>query len=305
MARFAFLLLLALAVCASALENGLGRVPPRGWNSWNQFACEINETLIKRTADAIVTSGLRDAGYVYVNLDDCWQTSRDENNIIQADPERFPSGIKALADYMHERGLKLGVYSDAGLQTCEGRPGSLGFEEIDAKTYAAWGVDYLKYDNCFNEDLSAKVRYPPMSKALNESGRQIYFSMCEWGYENPAEWAPGLVNSWRTTYDIRAKWWSVMTIAFLNNRWWKYAGPGHWNDPDMLEVGVNAGAGYALTLSESQAHFSLWALMKAPMIIGCDVTNMTEEVKNILLNTEVLAVNEDALGVQGHLAKLG
>ena len=189
---------LALLLCLSlALDNGVGLTPPMGWNSWNHFGCNITESLIRKTADALVTTGLAAKGYVYVNLDDCWQTSRDDQGRIVADPVAFPSGIKALADYIHSLGLKFGLYSDAGLLTCAGRPGSLGHEDIDAQTYADWGVDYLKYDNCHTDGTSPKVRYPPMRDALNKTGRPIFFSMCEWGYEDPATWAPAVGNSWR------------------------------------------------------------------------------------------------------------
>lgn len=266
-----------------------------GFNTWNHFGCNIQEDLIRKTADVIVSSGLKDAGYNYINLDDCWQVARtpDTNEIIP-DPKAFPSGIKALADYVHSKGLKFGVYSDAGTNTCAGRPGSLGFETIDAQSYAKWGVDYLKYDNCFNKFISPKTRYPPMRDALNKTGRPILFSMCEWGREDPAKWAPAVGNSWRTTPDIRDEWGSFLNILELNDRWAAYAGPGGWNDPDMLEVG-NGG----MKTHEYVAHFTLWALIKSPLLIGCDVTNMSTDTYTILTNRELIAWNQDPLGVQG------
>ncbi|XP_050210786.1 alpha-galactosidase 3 [Mercurialis annua] len=277
------------------LNNGLARTPQMGWNSWNFFACNINETVIKETADALISTGLADLGYVYINIDDCWSAStRDAKGELVPDPKTFPSGIKALADYVHAKGLKLGIYSDAGTFTCQVRPGSLHHEKDDADLFASWGVDYLKYDNCFNLGIKPKERYPPMRDALNATGRTIFYSLCEWGVDDPALWARNVGNSWRTTGDINDSWVSMTTIADLNDKWATYAGPGGWNDPDMLEVG-NGG----MTYQEYRAHFSIWALMKAPLLIGCDVRNMTAETHEILTNKEVIAVNQDPLGVQG------
>ncbi|XP_047325453.1 alpha-galactosidase 3 isoform X2 [Impatiens glandulifera] len=277
------------------INNGLALTPQMGWNSWNFFACNINETVIKETADALVSTGLSNLGYVYVNIDDCWSSpSRDSAGQLVADPKTFPSGIKALADYVHDKGLKLGIYSDAGVFTCEVRPGSLNHENDDAELFASWGVDYLKYDNCFNNGIEPKKRYPPMRDALNATGRSIFYSICEWGVDDPAIWAGQVGNSWRTTGDIKDSWESMTTIADLNDKWASYAGPGGWNDPDMLEVG-NGG----MTYDEYQAHFSIWALMKAPLLIGCDVRNMSAETVELLTNTEVIAVNQDPLGIQG------
>lgn len=289
--------LLALSVCRPclAVSNGLALTPQMGWNSWNRFACNINETLIRQTADALVSSGLAAVGYNYLNLDDCWQVARDSNGVIIADPVAFPSGIPALVEYVHSLGLKFGLYSDAGEKTCQGRPGGLGHEVVDANTYAAWGVDYLKYDNCYNDNIKPETRYPPMSKALNQSGRPILFSMCEWGVDTPYNWAPQLANSWRTTGDISDNWNSMLANIDYNDKGWNVAGPGQWNDPDMLEVG-NGG----MNTTEYEAHFSLWALAKAPLIIGCDITNMSPDTKRILTNTEVIAINQDPSGVQGH-----
>lgn len=292
-AFFSLFLVLSISFVFS-LDNGVGLTPPMGWNSWNKFACNINEDLIKQTADAIVSSGLAAKGYQYVNLDDCWQISRDSSNKIQEDKTKFPNGMKGLADYIHSKGLKFGVYSDSGFYTCQKRPGSLGFEEIDAETYASWEVDYLKYDNCYNDGSSPKVRYPRMTAALNKTGRQIFFSMCEWGVEDPATWSKDVGNSWRTTGDISDNWDSFIGILNSQVGLEKYAGPGHWNDPDMLEVG-NGG----MSLNEYQAHFALWSLLKAPLLIGCDVVNIQPEILNLLGNEEVIAVNQDKLGVQG------
>jgi alpha-galactosidase len=265
------------------------------WNSWNHFACGITETIFRQTVDAMVSSGLKSNGYRYVNLDDCWASFRNPNGTIHADPKTFPSGMAALADYTHAKGLKFGLYTDLGFYTCAGRPGSLFYEAIDALTYASWGVDYVKVDNCNTDGSPPEVRYPVMSQSLNASGREIFFSMCEWGVDDPAKWAPVVGNSWRTTGDISDNWATMTNRADLNEVLYPYAGPGSWNDPDMLEVG-NGG----MTNDEYQAHFSLWALMKAPLLIGCDVTNMTNNTLTILSNDEIIAINQDLLGVQGH-----
>ena len=281
--------------------NGLAKTPPMGWNSWNRFACDINEDLIRRTADGLVASGMKDAGYQYVVIDDCWHGPRDENGFITADPQRFPSGIKALADYVHAKGLKFGIYSDAGRKTCAGRPGSQGHEYQDALTYARWGVDYVKYDWCNTGVRNAEEAYALMADALRSTGRDIVFSMCEWGNNKPWLWGTKIGNLWRTTGDITDKWagkyghsWGLTNIVDMNEPLWPFAGPGHWNDPDMLEVG-NPG----LTETENRSHFSLWAMMAAPLIAGNDVANMDAATRAILLNKEVIAVDQDRLGVQG------
>lgn len=291
---FSFLVLFCFLPSIFSLDNGLGLTPPMGWNSWNKFACNIDENLIKRTADYLISTGLAAKGYQYVNLDDCWQISRDSNHRIQEDKEKFPSGIASLAEYIHSKNLKFGIYSDAGFFTCATRPGSLGHEELDAQSYASWGVDYLKYDNCYNDFSSPKKRYPVMTSALNKTGRPIFFSMCEWGVEDPATWAENVGNSWRTTGDISDNWESFTSILDKQVGLEKYAGPGHWNDPDMLEVG-NGG----MNFSEYQAHFALWALLKAPLLIGCDLENITPETLNLLGNEEIIAINQDKLGIQG------
>ncbi|CAA3005340.1 alpha-galactosidase 3-like [Olea europaea subsp. europaea] len=277
------------------IGNGLAKTPQMGWNSWNFFACNISEKIFKETADALISTGLAKLGYDYVNIDDCWsELVRDSEGQLVPDSGMFPSGIKALADYVHSKGLKLGIYSDAGTFTCQVHPGSLGHENDDAARFASWGIDYLKYDNCFNLSIKPEERFPPMHDALNATGRTIFYSLCEWGLNDPALWAGKIGNSWRTTGDIKDNWESMTTIADINDKWAAYAGPGGWNDPDMLEVG-NGG----MTYQEYRAHFSIWALMKAPLLIGCDVRNMSAETLEIISNEEVIAVNQDPLGVQG------
>ena len=285
--------------------NGLALTPPMGWNSWNKFACDVNEQVVRDTADAIVASGMRDAGYRYVVIDDCWQAPRDSNGFITSDTKKFPSGIKALADYVHSRGLKFGIYSDAGRLTCGGRPGSPGHEYQDARTYARWGVDYLKYDWCSTGDRNAQEAYAVMADALRQSGRDIVFSMCEWGTAKPWLWAKNTGNFWRTTGDIfdsfskkdPARDWAhtLLEIVDLNEPLWPFAGPGHWNDADMLEVG-NGG----MTPAEYRSHFSLWAMMASPLMAGNDIAHMDETTRSILTNKEVIAVDQDVLGLQGH-----
>jgi len=296
--QFTLFALLAVLSTVSALDNGLGLTPQMGWNSWNKFACNVNETVIRQTADAIVKLGLDKLGYVYVNIDDCWSSGRDANNTLIPDPATFPSGIKALADYVHSLGLKLGIYSDAGFLTCAGRPGSLGFEDIDAQTWASWGIDYLKYDNCYTDGKSPKIRYPPMRDALNKSGRPIFFSMCEWGDEDPSSWAQSVGNSWRTTGDISATWDSVSIIYELQIPIANRSGPGGWNDPDMLEVGNGA-----LTEEEAKTHFALWALLKAPLILGNDLNNIDNTTLSIISNADLISINQDKLGVSATLVQ--
>ncbi len=266
-----------------------------GWNSWNKFGCNVSEKLIREVADAMVSSGLKDAGYQYIVIDDCWQVSRDANGRIVADAQRFPSGMKALADYVHSKGLKFGLYSDAGARTCEGRPGSAGYEVEDARTYASGGVYYLKYDWCNTDGQEATIAYPTMRDALKASGRPIVFSICEWGRNKPWTWARGVGHLWRTTGDIEDTWRSFTRLLDLQVGLEKSAGPGGWNDPDMLEVG-NGG----MTVPEYRAHFSFWCLLAAPLIAGNDLRNMTPETTAILTNKDVVAIDQDILGREGH-----
>ncbi len=289
------------ASSAKAWDNGLALTPPMGWNSWNKFQCNVSEDLIKSMADAMASSGMKDAGYQYVVIDDCWQVSRDAAGNIVADPQRFPSGIKALADYIHSKGLKFGIYSDAGTQTCAHRPGSQGHEYQDALQYAGWGVDYLKYDWCSTGKANAESTYAIMRDALKTAGRPILFSLCEWGSNKPWLWAKDVGNQWRTTGDISDCWnctkknqIGFVQILDMQDGLETYAGPGHWNDPDMLEVG-NGG----MTATEYRSHFSFWCLLASPLIAGNDLKNMTPEIKEILTNKEVIAVNQDPLGMQG------
>ncbi|AHM60881.1 alpha-galactosidase [Flammeovirgaceae bacterium 311] len=284
--------------------DGLALTPPMGWNSWNKFACNVDERLIRETADAMVASGLRDAGYVYINIDDCWHGQRDSLGFIQPDPERFPSGMKALADYIHSKGLKFGIYSDAGWQTCGGRPGSRGYEFQDAQTYASWNVDYLKYDWCNTEGLNAEGAYMTIGAALKNAGRPVVLSICEWGSNEPWKWGPKVGHLWRTTGDIyncfdcvedHGTWksWGVLQIWDKQEGLRQYAGPDHWNDPDMMEVGNG------MPVNEDRAHFSMWSMIAAPLIAGNDLRKMSKETIDILSNKEVIAVNQDKLGIQG------
>ena len=286
--------LLAPAASAQASAS-LAPTPPMGWNSWNKCGCNVSDKLIREMADAMVSSGMQAAGYQYVNIDDCWQVSRDASGTIVADPTRFPSGIKALADYVHSKGLKLGIYTDAGTGTCEKRPGSLNHEVQDAKTYASWGIDYVKIDWCNAEGLDPEVQYAKLRDALAQSGRPIVFSICNWGVKTPWRWGPTTGNLWRTTGDINDTYERMSLIGFGQNGLEKFAGPGHWNDPDMLEVG-NGG----MKRDEYRTHMALWALLAAPLLAGNDLRNMSPETKELLLNSEVLAVDQDAKGVQGH-----
>ena len=281
--------------------------PPMGWNSWNKFGGSITDTLVRGIADAMVSSGMQAAGYQFINIDDMWQAaSRDASGNIVPDSSKFPNGMKALADYVHGKGLKLGLYSDRGTKTCAGRPGSYSYETKDAQTYASWGVDYLKYDNCSPAAGSnMQTDYTNMSNALKASGRPIVFSLCAWWFYT---WETPIGQLWRTTTDIKDTWASFTANLDANGGWTprysdanygspgiaQYASPGHWNDPDMLEVG-NGG----MTDTEYQSHFSLWAIMAAPLIAGNDIRSMTAATKNVLTNADVIAVDQDPLGVQG------
>ena len=284
----------------ATLDNGLARTPPMGWNSWNHFGCNVSEQLIKETADAIVASGMRDAGYRYVVIDDCWEVARDAAGALVADSTRFPHGIKTLADYVHAKGLGFGIYTDAGTNTCQRRPGTYGHEDQDARSFAAWGVDYVKEDWCHAEHLDAPTQYAKFRDALAKAGRPIVFSICEWGSNQPWEWAPQIGNLWRTTGDIQDKWSSMLSLLDVSSQHASVAHPGAWNDPDMLEVG-NGG----MTDDEYRAHFSLWAIMAAPLMAGNDVRAMSTATRDILTNPEVIAVDQDSLGVQGMLVREG
>jgi len=285
---------------AYALPDGLALTPPMGFNNWNSTHCsnEFNEEMIKGIADLFVSTGLKAAGYEYVNIDDCWALpARDADGNLVPNPARFPNGIKALADYVHARGLKFGIYTSAGTKTCNrdgGFPGGLGFEQQDATLFASWGIDYLKYDNCNNQGLDAQLRYTRMRDALKATGRPIVFSICEWGQNQPWLWASDVGHLWRTTGDIGDNYASMVSIAKRNMALAAYAGPGHWNDPDMLEVG-NGG----MTDVEYRSHFSLWAVMAAPLLIGTDLREASPQAMEILLNRDVIAVDQDRLGVQG------
>ncbi|MDD4923126.1 MAG: glycoside hydrolase family 27 protein, partial [Bacteroidales bacterium] len=272
----------------------LAKTPPMGWNSWNKYACNVSETLIMGMADAMASSGMKEAGYEYVVIDDCWQVARDKNGEIVCDKDRFPHGMKYLVDYVHSKGLKFGIYSCAGDLTCQKRPGGHGHEYQDARTYASWGVDFLKYDWCHATTQDSRASYTVMRNALFTAGRPIVFSICEWGATKPWEWAGSVGHLWRTTGDISDNWNSMISIVEQQKNLVKYAGPGHWNDPDMLEVG-NGG----MTTEEYKTHFSLWCMMAAPLIAGNDLQNMTPETKEILLNKELIAIDQDPLGKQG------
>ncbi|MDB4303312.1 glycoside hydrolase family 27 protein [Desulfosarcina sp.] len=302
----------------SQTNNSLAHTPPMGWNSWNLFEGDVSEDLLKEIADAMVETGMKDAGYEYIIIDDIWQGGRDNRNNIIPDPEKFPNGIKALADYIHSKGLKLGIYSTAAQLTCAGYTASYGFEEQDAKTFAEWGVDYLKYDYCNapGDMQTAMERYKTMSDALENTERPIVFAICEWGDRKPWLWgneAGG--HLWRTTWDSRDIWETetydsghagIMNILDKQVGLESYAGPGGWNDPDLLMVGLY-GKGKSSSWDGSQgcndveykSHFSLWCMLAAPLIVNLDVRNMNEATKEILLNKKMIAIDQDPLGKQG------
>ncbi len=292
-------------------QNMLAPTPPMGWNSWNHFAGKVTDADVRATADQMVSTGMRDAGYVYVNIDDTWQGKRDASGVIYANA-KFPD-MKALSAYVHSKGLKLGLYSSPGEQTCAGYAGSFGHEAQDAQTYAAWGVDFLKYDLCsFGKQMdterkahpdapeaAAKIlmvaAYKKMGDALRATGRPILYSLCQYGFDDVWQWGPGVGASiWRTTGDIDDTYQRMDIIGQSQSDLAPFAGPGHWNDPDMLEVG-NGG----MKTPEYQAHMSLWALLAAPLLAGNDLTKMTDADRSILLNREVIAIDQDPLGKQG------
>jgi alpha-galactosidase len=273
--------------------------PPMGFNNWNAFGCDVNEALIRETADVLVSSGLADLGYEYVNIDDCWSSrERGPDGRLVPDPVKFPGGISGVADYVHAKGLKLGIYGDAGTRTCAGFPGSLGHEDVDARTWADWGVDYLKYDNCHNQSDGSQEdfirRYTAMRDALDRTGRPIVYAICEWGQSRPWEWAHDVGDLWRTTGDISDNWPSLRSHIAENAPLYPHAGPGNWNDPDMMEIG-NGG----MTATEYRTHMSMWAMMAAPLLIGTDLRTASQETLDILGNEEIIAIDQDRLGVQG------
>jgi alpha-galactosidase len=305
----------SVAMCAATgaqapVSAGLAMTPPMGWNSWNHFAGRVTEQDVKDAADALVSSGMRDAGYVYVNIDDTWEGERDANGVLHTN-SKFPD-MKALGDYIHSKGLKFGIYSSPGPITCARYKASYGFEQKDADLYASWGVDYLKYDLCSFEILMwaaqidhpenkeigndmMKAAYTKMRAALDKTGRPIVLSLCQYGVDDVWKWGASVGgNLWRTTGDIQDNYASMSKIGFGQAGLAKYAGPGHWNDPDMLEVGNGH-----MTADEYRTHMSLWALLAAPLLAGNDLSKMTDETKSILMNKAVIAIDQDKLGKQG------
>ena len=301
---FAIVVLLTLKMNAQKFP-GLALTPPMGWNSWNTFQTNISEQLVKEIADSMVSSGMKAAGYEYIVLDDGWMAmERNRQGDLVPDPVKFPHGIKAVADYIHSKGLKFGLYNCAGTKTCAGYPGTRGYEYQDAGFYASVGTDYLKFDWCSSDGINAREAYNTMSKALSLAGRPIVFSLCEWGNNQPWEWAAETGHLWRTTGDIfscfdcvknNGTWnaWGVVQIMDKQKGLRKFAGPGHWNDPDMLEVGNG------LTDAENRSHFSAWAMLAAPLIAGNDIRKMTPATRSVLTNKDIIAINQDKAGMQG------
>ena len=292
----AVLCLLAGGFCVQAQDKTLAPTPPMGWNSWNHFAEKVNGRTIRAQADAMVSSGMKDAGYLYINIDDTWEGKRDEKGFIHPN-EKFRD-MKGLVDYVHSKGLNLGIYSSPAAKTCAGYEGSLGHEEQDAHTYADWGIDYLKYDWCQSTGTPEQMQaaYTKMRDALKKTGRPIVFSLCQYGWGNVWEWGGSVGgNLWRTTGDIEDNYDSMTRIGFGQSGHEKYAGPGHWNDPDMLEVG-NGG----MNEDEYRTHLSLWSILAAPLIAGNDLTQMTPFTLDMLTNRDVLAIDQDPLGKQGY-----
>ena len=276
------------------LDDGLARTPPMGWNSWNRFGPYISEQLVLDTADAMIESGMRDAGYGYVVIDDAWhESARDDNGDLAENLWAFPHGMKWLADRIHDRGLRFGLYTDAGTRTCQGYPASRGNEERDARRFAAWGVDFMKVDWCHTTGLRGRTTYPKWADAVKATGRPIVLSICEWGRDRPWEWAGRCGHMWRTSHDIADTWDSLMDVLDRQADLHPHAGPGHWNDPDMLEVG-NGG----MSDDEYRTHFSLWAMLAAPLMAGNDLRDMSEETRATLTAPEVVAIDQDALGRQ-------
>lgn len=299
--------------------RNLNFLPPMGWNSWNHYKCDINETLIKRTADLLVETGLKDLGYTYLNLDDCWAAKERVDGKLVGDPIKFPEGMKALGDYIHSKGLKFGIYSDGGALTCAGYPGSGGYEFVDAATFAEWGVDYIKHDNCYTNPFSnAKNRYIRMRNGIEKTNRTMFYSICNWGQEEPWKWGPAVGDSWRISGDIGDLWkintWqerfncpcfglfcpktvlagghdcSILNILDKIAKITEFTSEHGFNDPDMLEVGNKA-----MNEEEYRSHFSLWAALKSPLLIGTDISQMSPSTKKILMNQEIIAINQDPL----------
>ncbi len=309
------LVLLPLTGMQASGRDHLAPTPPMGWMTWNMYAGNINEQLVKQVADVMVAEGYLEAGYQYIFIDDLWQGGRDKFNNIVPDPEKFPSGIKALADYVHVKGLKLGIYSDAASLTCAGVTGSLNFEDQDARTFASWGIDYLKYDYCNAPSDSAEAhrRYARMAQALTKSGRDIAFGVCEWGQLHPELWAHQAGGQlWRTTYDVRDMWskgesrgaMGIYDIIKLTVPLSQYAGPGRWNDMDMLVVGLEGKGGPSSDLGgkgcsyiEYQSQMSMWAMLASPLAMSHDILSTSAEARRILLNKEVIAIDQDPMGV--------
>ena len=299
---------ISFPLCFAQKFENVALTPPMGWNSWNTFEVNINEDLVKKTADIIVSSGLKDAGYEYIVLDDGWMVKdhRDKNGDLIPDPVKFPHGMKALIDYVHSKGLKFGLYNCAGTQTCAGYPGTRGYEYQDARFYANLGIDFLKYDWCNTNGINATEAYTTMSKALKAAGKPIVFSICEWGDNQPWAWATPVGNLWRISGDIypcfdceykheEGNWssWGVLRILEMRKDIRKFSGPDHWNDFDMMEVGNG------MTNTEDKSHFTLWSMMASPLFAGNDLRIMKSETLNILTNKEIIAINQDALGIQG------
>ncbi|WP_281764993.1 glycoside hydrolase family 27 protein [Neptunitalea lumnitzerae] len=301
------MLLSVSAIMHAQKFEELAKTPPMGWNSWNTFGTDISEDLVKGIADKFVELGLKDAGYEYIVLDDGWMTrERDENGNLVADPEKFPSGMKALVDYVHSKGLKFGLYNCAGGTTCAGYPGSRGHQYQDARLYASWGVDFLKYDWCDTDELNANESYLTMRDALYKAGRPVLFSICEWGDNEPWKWAKDVGQMWRITGDIINCWecqighgswfssgiWPIIEMR-MNTNIREIAGPGHWNDYDMMEVGNG------MTDAEDRSHFAMWSILTSPLMMGNDLRSMSKETTKTLTNKEVIAINQDALGIPG------
>jgi alpha-galactosidase len=303
----------------------LASTPPMGWNSWNTFGYNINEAVVRETAEALISSGLKDHGYNYIVIDDCWSVreGRDSNGNLIPDPEKFPNGIKALADYVHSLGLKIGIYSDAAEQTCSGFPGSLGFEDQDAQLWASWDIDFLKYDYChaplFDQAIAIE-RYTRMGEALRNTGREILFSLCEWGNQSPHLWGRKVGgHMWRVSGDVYDSWininlgsWQSIGIDVsidIAHELHEYGGPGGWNDLDMLVVGLKGKgqiAGTGMSFVEYQTHMSIWCMACSPLMIGCDIRKLDSDTASLLMNQEVLDVNQDALGIPAkHVKQIG